>query len=401
LSIGIAALLTFNNNNNKLEMFPSTGASDRNKALVLVSIGVMLLGIAVKGIFGTSTTTATIVEANNLTGMTTTTNHHQQQQQCTTPSTTNTDTTNNNNDQSLSPSRNVDKIVLSKWQREGMGAMVRRSIGGAQLRQFNPFLMLDEFNAGLPAAFPDHFHRGIQTVSFVLPDSEGSFQHEDSRGNKGHLHAGGLQWLNAGRGIVHSEVPLDEKKAHGLQLWVNLRRKDKMSEPSYQDLTWEQIPHGKTHGVDVAVISGESLGVASPVRTLQPVHYLYVTMEPNSVFIQPIDPSWNAFCYILRGSAKFGEKQPVIVEAQNTVTFDRKGKSIKVETLNKEGAIFVMLSGEPTPADEPIIQYGPVVMNSQEEIQQAFEDYRLGRNGFEGSTEWESEIAKKLFKDFQ
>jgi len=290
-------------------------------------------------------------------------------------------------------SRAVDGVVLSRWQSEGMGARVRRSIGGAQLPNVGGvFLLLDEFNAGLPAAFPDHAHRGMATVSFLLPWSEGGFQHEDSKGHKGKLEAGDLQFMVAGRGIAHSEVPMDERAAHGVQLWVNLKRKDKMMEPSYQDLKWGDIAKASKDGVDVAVISGSSLGVKSPVYTPQPVEYLFVNMAPGTTFEQPINPGWVAFAYVLKGSADFSG---TAVGSHNTVTFkdQPEASGVRVEA-QKEAVTFILLSGEPI--DEPVVQHGPFVMNTREEIMQAFADYRYGRNGFEGAPQWESEIAKKL-----
>jgi redox-sensitive bicupin YhaK (pirin superfamily) len=237
-------------------------------------------------------------------------------------------------------SRQIDKVILSRWQSEGLGAKVRRSIGTEQLRSFSPFLMLDEFNAGLPAAFPDHPHRGMETVSFLLPSSEGWFEHEDFLGHKGLLKAGGLQWMTAGRGILHSEVPFDERPAHGLQLWVNLPREHKMT-------------HAVAPGVDVAVISGSSLGVESPVRTIVPVHYLYVKLAANSVFEQPCDPSWNALIYTLNGSVKLeGDK---VVAAHHTVTFAANAASSGVRVATAaEPAEFVYLAGQPI--HEPVVR---------------------------------------------
>jgi len=288
--------------------------------------------------------------------------------------------------------RAVDRVVQARWQSEGMGARVRRSIGGGYT--LDPFLMLDEFKAGLPAAFPDHPHRGMITISFLLPWSEGSFSHEDSRGHRGRLDAGDLQVMHAGRGILHSEVPFDKRAAHGLQLWVNLPAKSKMMDPSYQELKWGDVPHAVEGGVDVAVISGSSLGASSPVRTATPIEYLFVRMQPGAVFEQPVRESWNAFAYVLEGGAAFAGRE---VGPHNTVTFKAEpGTSgVRVEA-RAEPCAFVLISGEPL--GEPVAQQGPFVMNSREEIARTIQDYHENVNGFEGAAAWESENAKRLLE---
>ena len=175
--------------------------------------------------------------------------------------------------------KQVKKVVLSKWQSEGRGARVRRSIGRPELRNLDPFLLLDEFegSGAEGAGFPDHPHRGFETVSYLL---EGEFTHEDFAGNKGVLRPGDLQWMTAGRGIVHSEMP-GWDRTRGLQLWVNLAAEHKMVEPAYQELTSDQIPVASAGGVTAKVIAGKCMGVTSEVRTRTPTYFLDFTLTPG------------------------------------------------------------------------------------------------------------------------
>ena len=193
------------------------------------------------------------------------------------------------------------------------GARVRRSIGRPELRNFDPFLMLDEFKVGLPAGFPDHPHRGFETVTFMLPQSQGSFLHEDFAGNAGEINAGDLQWMTAGRGIMHSEMPKSGKIAHGLQLWINLGSKDKLCAPRYQEHPASDVRRASQDGVTAWVIAGSALGVTSQVDTKTPVTYLYFAMEPGAALQQPVPPGHNAFAYTLSGSLEVGGRSPVVI----------------------------------------------------------------------------------------
>ncbi|KAG5175790.1 RmlC-like cupin domain-containing protein [Tribonema minus] len=285
-------------------------------------------------------------------------------------------------------SRSADKVVLSRAQSEGVGATVRRSIGNHELRNFDPFLMLDEFDSGKPAGFPDHPHRGFETVTYML---EGAFEHEDFMGNRGKIGPGDLQWMTAGRGIVHSEMPFGDGRSHGLQLWVNLGSKDKMCEPAYQELKAEEIPEvsdGK--GVSARVIAGTALGTDSPVYTRTPAHYVHYTMEPGSVLQHAIPAGWSAFLYTLKGDVEVGGSGGVEVAAHHTITLDGDGEGVEVKA-GKAGADFVLICGKPH--GEPIVQHGPFVMNTRAEIQQAMLDYQSGSNGFEGAGKWYSQIG--------
>ena len=292
--------------------------------------------------------------------------------------------------------RKIDKVVPSKWQSLGKGGgMVRRSIPSYDaLPSFDPFLLLDEFNTRVPQWIPEHPHRGLSLVTYLFPSSPGSFQHEDNLGNRGVLKPGGLHWMMCGRGMVHCLAPMDEKPAHGLQLWINLPKSHKMSPPSYHKKGWESIPHAKQNiGMDVAVLSGSSLGVSTPIMTVTPIDFLYVKLEPGVVFEQPCDSTWNALIYTIHGSVVLGDTK---VGPHTTVTFTAEiGTSgVRVVGGDEGPAEFCFLTGEPI--EEPLAQGGPMVMNTHEELLQALADYRMGRNGFEGAREWSSEIAKTI-----
>jgi len=297
-------------------------------------------------------------------------------------------------------SRSVSQVLLSREQAEGMGARVRRSIGRYELRNLDPFLMLDEFKVAPPAGFPDHPHRGFETVTYMLPWTKGIFCHEDFAGHKGTIGAGDLQWMTAGKGIVHSEMPADPKStdsSHGLQLWVNLARQHKLVEPAYQELKAKDIPHVKKDGVTAIVIAGLALGVESPVYTRTPVHYLHFQMEPNSALHQPIPPDWNSFAYTLQGDAYFADADKPIGPHHTVVLAPRPGAAGVSVSTRDSPANFVLISGQPL--NEPVVQHGPFVMTTPEEIQQAFNDYSLGRNGFERAPGWHSEIGRTLLGD--
>ncbi|ORZ14973.1 RmlC-like cupin domain-containing protein [Lobosporangium transversale] len=286
-------------------------------------------------------------------------------------------------------SRSVIKAVLSREQAEGVGARVRRSIGRPELRNHDPFLMLDEFNVDKNGGFPDHPHRGFETVTYML---EGQFQHEDFAGHKGTIGPGDLQWMTAGRGIVHSEMPVkSQTRAHGLQLWINLPKEHKMCEPQYQELLDGQIPRANPQeGVVVKVIAGESHGVKSKVYTRTPTMYLDFKMDKNKAVEQSIPANYTGFIYTLKGTIYVGDKE-FKGEAHHTLTFSEDGAETVKITTKDEDAHFVLIAGEPL--KEPIVQHGPFVMNSQKEIYDTFVDYQFGQNGFERAPNWRSTIA--------
>ncbi|CAO3570791.1 unnamed protein product [Mortierella alpina] len=286
-------------------------------------------------------------------------------------------------------SRSIIKSVLSKEQSEGVGARVRRSIGRPELRNHDPFLMLDEFDGDGTGGFPDHPHRGFETVTYMI---EGQSQHEDFAGHKGIIGPGDVQWMTAGRGIVHSEMPVkSQSRAHGLQLWINLPKEHKMCEPQYQELLDDQIPRATPQeGVVVKVIAGESHGVESKVFTRTPTMYLDYKMNKNKSVVQTIPSSFTGFIYMLKGTAYIGDKE-FQGKAHHTLTFSEDGTEKVLIKTQGEDAHFVLIAGEPL--KEPIVQHGPFVMNSQQEIYDTFVDYQLSQNGFERAKNWKSTIA--------
>ncbi|KAM9319282.1 pirin [Gastrophryne carolinensis] len=287
--------------------------------------------------------------------------------------------------------REVVKTVLSKEQSEGMGARVRRSIGRPELKNLDPFLMLDEFKGGRPGGFPDHPHRGFETVSYLLDG--GSMEHEDFCGHVGRLDPGDLQWMTAGRGIVHAEMPATTEPAHGLQLWVNLRKSEKMIPPEYQELKSAEIPKPSKDGVTVAVISGESLGIKSKVYTRTPTLYLDFKLEKGAKHTQAVPKGWTAFFYTLTGKVHVGPPDAQkMIENHHTAVLD-DGETVTFENKDDGLAHFVLIAGEPI--NEPVVQHGPFVMNTREEIVQTIEDYNACKNGFENAKTWQSKIGRR------
>ncbi|RVW57814.1 Pirin-like protein [Vitis vinifera] len=288
----------------------------------------------------------------------------------------------------FSEPRLVVRKFLARPQHEGAGAIVRRSIGRFELKYFDPFLVLDEFSVSAPAGFPDHPHRGFETVTYML---QGAVQHEDFEGHKGSIEAGDLQWMTAGRGIVHSEMPAATGVQKGLQLWINLSSKNKMIEPRYQEIESKNIAEATKDGIKVRVIAGEALGKKSPVYTKTPTMYLDVTLSPGAHLQQPIPIKWNAFVYVLEGEGVFGNPKNLPTTAHHLLLL---GSGDGLEAWNKslKPLRFVLVGGEPL--GEPVVQLGPFVMNTQEEIDRTIEDYENCINGFEKAKYWRSEVLR-------
>ncbi|XP_019238327.1 PREDICTED: pirin-like protein isoform X2 [Nicotiana attenuata] len=244
--------------------------------------------------------------------------------------------------------------------------------------------MLDEFNVSPPAGFPDHPHRGFETVTYML---QGAFTHQDFAGHKGTIRTGDVQWMTAGRGIVHSEMPAGPGAHKGLQLWINLASKDKMIEPRYQELLHENIPKAEKDGVSVTIIAGEAMGVKSQVFTRTPTMYLDFTLKPASEHHQPIPESWNSFVYIVEGEGVFGSSDSTPTPAHHCLVLG-PGEGLSVWNRSSKPLRFVLIGGQPI--NEPVAQYGPFVMNTKSEIMQAYQDYQLGKNGFERARHWNS-----------
>ncbi|XP_017232404.2 pirin-like protein [Daucus carota subsp. sativus] len=281
--------------------------------------------------------------------------------------------------------RIVVKKLLARAQREGDGAVVRRSIGRHELKYLDPFLMLDEFTVTPPAGFPDHPHRGFETVTYML---QGAFTHQDFAGHKGTIGAGDVQWMTAGRGIVHSEMPVGEGLQTGLQLWINLSSKDKMVEPNYQELLSDDIKRVETDGVEVKIIAGESMGVESPVYTRTPTMFLDFTLQSKAQVNQKIPESWNSFVYVIEGEGVFGSLDSSPVPAHHVLVLS-PGDGLSVWNKSSKALRFALIGGEPL--NEPVARYGPFVMNTHEEIDQTIQDYQHCKNGFEMAKYWKSQ----------
>ncbi|RZB99880.1 Pirin-like protein isoform C [Glycine soja] len=236
-----------------------------------------------------------------------------------------------------------------------------------------------------PAGFPDHPHRGFETVTYML---QGAIMHEDFEGHKGTIEAGDLQWMTAGRGIVHSEMPAAQGTQKGLQLWINLASKYKMIEPRYQEVLSKDIAEAEDDGIKVRVIAGEALGIKSPIYTRTPTMFLDFSLKPGGHLQQPIPNSWNAFVYILEGEGIFGN---MISQPSNSHHILLLGPGDGLEAWNKSSKLlrFILVGAEPL--GEPLVQFGPFVMNSQEEIDQTIDDFENFANGFEKARHWTSE----------
>ncbi|MBD2341282.1 pirin family protein [Calothrix sp. FACHB-156] len=285
--------------------------------------------------------------------------------------------------------RTVAGTINSVQTLEGEGMLVRRPFPKSSFGDFDPFLLLDEFGPidvepGAAKGAPDHPHRGFETVTYIL---EGSFEHKDSQGNAGKLHAGDVQWMTAGSGVVHSEMPERELarhggRVHGLQLWVNLPQRDKMMKPRYQEIPAERIPQAQTDDglVSVKVIAGEALGAKSSIQTQTPIMYLHFTIQPKAIAIQPVPKPYNAFIYVLDGEGLFGAEKERAGDGQ-MVLFAQDGEEVVIANPSNTNSALDLLLIAGVPLNEPVVRYGPFVMNTQAEIIQAIEDYRNGRMG--------------------
>jgi redox-sensitive bicupin YhaK (pirin superfamily) len=302
----------------------------------------------------------------------------------------------------MSTPRTVKKSFLAAETAEGVGATVRRSIGTPSLKNFSPFLMLDHFNISPGAGFPDHPHRGQETITYLI---DGAVDHEDFVGNSGQIRAGDLQFMTAGRGIVHAEMPAqtaDGSPSTGLQLWVDLPQELKMCEPRYRDLRAEEIPQVEVDDkkVKVKVISGQSHGIDS-VKDLAytPVWILDISIKPGGKIEQELPVGWNAFLYALESSnlvLNAGSKDETAIKQYHIAVFDQKGDVVRasVPESAEQEAHFILIAGQPL--DQPVVQYGPFVLNTKEEVYKALDDYQQAKNGFERRLGWESEIGKSM-----
>ena len=272
--------------------------------------------------------------------------------------------------------RAVERLVAGMATSDGAGVKLTRVLTTPLQRRLDPFLMLDAFGTENPddyiGGFPDHPHRGFETVTYMIA---GRMRHRDSAGNEGLLANGGVQWMTAGRGVIHSELPEQEDGSmEGFQLWLNLPAAEKMREPWYRDISNEEVPQFTRDGATVRVIAGRSHGVEGAVQreATQPL-YLDLHLEPGTSFEQALPAAHNAFVYVYRGGVNIeGADVPV----QRMAILANRGDGVAL-TAGPDGARALLIAGRPL--NEPIVQYGPFVMNSNEEIFQAVEDFRNGR----------------------
>lgn len=283
--------------------------------------------------------------------------------------------------------RSVLRILTAKTALEGEGFLVHRAFPNNTLREFDPFLLLDEMGpitiaAGEAKGAPDHPHRGFETVTYML---EGVFEHKDSQGNSGKLKPGDVQWMTAGSGVIHSEMPEDEffRKGgtlHGFQLWINLPKKDKMISPRYQDVPSNKIPIVQNNGVRVKVIAGEAMGKHAVIDTRTPIMYLHYTLQPGAKAVQIVPQNYNAFAYVISGQGRFGSEQN-LAHREQIVLFEQDGNEITIAASSEAESPLEVLVIAGVPLGEPVARYGPFVMNTDEEIRQAILDYNGGRMG--------------------
>jgi quercetin 2,3-dioxygenase len=292
--------------------------------------------------------------------------------------------------------RRIRKVLKSKPTMEGAGVHLHRVFGFGEVPLFDPFLLLDDFRSDQPdhylKGFPWHPHRGIETITYVL---RGDVEHGDSLGNQGIIGAGDVQWMTAGSGIIHQEMPKGDEsgKMYGFQLWANLPARQKMMDPRYRDVTREQIPEAMlANGTLVRVIAGEAAGVKGPVGdiVIDP-EYLDITVPANAEFRHPTKRGHTVFAYVIGGQGYFcREKTPFTFEVEGANYFDiqrdpfvangslvlfAEGDEMLAFTEDRE-VRFLLISGRPL--GEPVAWYGPIVMNTREELRIAFEEYDRG-----------------------
>ena len=281
--------------------------------------------------------------------------------------------------------RTVERIVDSFTTHEGAGFLVHRPFPTHELSMIDPFLLLDEmgpFDAapGKAKGAPDHPHRGFETVTYML---DGVMEHRDSAGRFGRIEAGDVQWMTAGAGVVHSEMPgaeilRDGGRMHGFQLWVNLPRSDKMISPRYQEIPTEQIPTVSSDDgkVTVRVIAGEAMGASAVIDTRTPIIYLHYLLEPGGRVEQPIKRDYNAFLYVYHGAVRVTDTAASNGQA---IIFADDGDVVLFENAGEAPAGALLIAG--VPLKEPVARYGPFVMNYKAEILEAIEDFQSGRMG--------------------
>ncbi|PLX52621.1 MAG: hypothetical protein C0612_01390 [Desulfobulbaceae bacterium] len=296
----------------------------------------------------------------------------------------------------MNAARKIKKIFRSKQTIEGAGVHLKRAFGSSEVGQFDPFLLLDDFRSENPnhynKGFPWHPHRGIETITYIL---QGKVEHGDSLGNKGVIDAGDVQWMTAGSGIIHQEMPKGDAsgRMEGFQLWANLPAAEKMMSPRYRDVKSNDIPViTLENDVQIKIICGTVNKIHGPVQDIMiDPEYLDITVPAHTVYEHPVKPGHTVFAYVIAGQGYLcKEKKPFIYEAEGENSFDMEtdplasngtlilfedGRSVHIET-GDPSIRFLLISGKPL--NEPIAWHGPIVMNNQAELQLAFDEYRAG-----------------------
>ena len=278
---------------------------------------------------------------------------------------------------SVSSPRSVERLVQGQATSDGAGVKLVRVLTQNLQRRLDPFLMLDAFGTDNPGdyigGFPSHPHRGFETVTYML---QGRMRHRDSVGNVGLLVPGSVQWMTAGRGVIHSEMPEQEDGAmEGFQLWLNLPARSKMRDPWYRDIAAEEVPQWQGEGAVVRIIAGHSHGMAGAMQrdTTEPL-YLDLHLEPGARFEQPLPAAHNAFVYVYRGELSIADT--LVRRQRMAILANTPGSDGTVLQAGPEGARAILVAG--APLNEPIAQHGPFVMNTQQELMQAVQDFQAG-----------------------
>lgn len=284
--------------------------------------------------------------------------------------------------------REVAAVFPAEKTVEGGGFPVRRPFPTARVRELDPFLLLDEMGPvnwapGDALGAPEHPHRGFETVTYLLA---GKMEHRDSQGNRGSLGPGDVQWMTAGAGVLHSELPEPEFKRrgglmHGIQIWVNLPARDKMMPPRYQDVPAARIPVAcSADGLaTVRVIAGEAMGKSAVIDTRTPIQYLHFTLQPGARLEQAVPRPFSALVYVLAGAVQLGTAATIVRSGDLARLHDGESLRMQVPADTAAPADLLLLGG--VPLHEPVARYGPFVMNTAAEIEQALQDYRAGRIG--------------------
>jgi redox-sensitive bicupin YhaK (pirin superfamily) len=283
--------------------------------------------------------------------------------------------------------RSVANVVDAVRTVEGEGFIVNRPFPTRSLDHFDPFLLLDQMGPadlrpGEAKGAPDHPHRGFETVTYML---DGRMEHRDSAGNAGAIGPGDVQWMTAGAGVVHSEMPGQDLLAkggrmHGFQLWVNLPKRDKMMRPRYQEIPSATIPTARSDDgrVAVRVIAGQALGAKAVIETRTPIQYLHYTIQPGGRTVQPVPSDYNAFAYVIDGTATLGRDDRAVTRRQ-MVLFANDGDDVAIAATGSQPLDVLLVAG--VPLREPVARYGPFVMNTRAELLQAVDDFQNGRMG--------------------